>query len=41
MMNIRILGPGCDNCKISEAVARVASAATNVQAECIKVSGMK
>lgn len=41
MLNIKILGPGCANCKKLEAVAREAAAAANVQAEFVKVSDMK
>lgn len=41
MLNIKILGPGCANCKKLEAVAREAASAAHVQAEFIKVSDMK
>lgn len=41
MVNIKILGPGCANCRKLEAVAREAATAANVQAEFIKVSDMK
>jgi small redox-active disulfide protein 2 len=41
MVNMKILGPGCANCRKLEAVAREAAAAANVQAEFVKVSDMK
>lgn len=41
MLTIKILGPGCINCRKLEAVAREAVAAANVQAEIIKVKDMK
>lgn len=41
MLNIKILGPGCANCRKLEAVAREAANAANVQAEFDKVSDMK
>lgn len=40
MLNIKILGPGCANCRKLEAVAREAVAAANVQAEIVKVKDM-
>lgn len=40
MLTIKILGPGCANCRKLEAVARDAVAATNVQADFVKVSDM-
>lgn len=41
MLNIKILGPGCANCRKLEAVAREAASAAHVQAEFDKVSDMK
>lgn len=41
MFTIKILGPGCANCRKLEAVARDAASAVNVQAEFVKVSDMK
>jgi len=41
MVNIKILGPGCANCRKLEAVAREAAAVANVPAEFEKVSDMK
>ncbi|MGB4359527.1 MAG: thioredoxin family protein [Rhodoferax sp.] len=41
MLEIKILGPGCANCRKLEAVAKEAAAAANVQAEFVKVSDMK
>lgn len=41
MLNIKILGPGCANCKKLESVAREAASAANVPAEFEKVSDMK
>ncbi len=38
MLNIKILGGGCDNCKRLEAVARETAADLGVQAEFIKVT---
>jgi small redox-active disulfide protein 2 len=38
MLKVKILGPGCPNCKRLEAVARQAVEATGVQAEFIKVT---
>ena len=40
MLTIKILGPGCANCRKLEAVAREAVAAANVQAEFVKVKDM-
>jgi small redox-active disulfide protein 2 len=40
MLTIKILGPGCANCRKLEAVAREAVAAANVQAEIVKVKDM-
>jgi small redox-active disulfide protein 2 len=41
VLNVKILGPGCANCKKLEAVAREAASAAGVQAEFEKVSDMK
>ncbi len=41
MVNVKILGPGCANCRKLEAVAREAASAANVSAEFVKVSDMK
>lgn len=41
MLTIKILGPGCANCRKLEAVAREAVAAVNLQAEIIKVTDIK
>lgn len=41
MLTIKILGPGCANCRKLEAVARDAASAAGVQAEFVKVSDMK
>ncbi|MEY4099983.1 MAG: hypothetical protein RL300_1154 [Pseudomonadota bacterium] len=41
MLNIKILGPGCANCRKLEAVARDAASAVGVQAEFVKVSDMR
>lgn len=41
MLNIKILGPGCANCRKLEAVAREAAVSGNVQAEFVKVTDMK
>ena len=41
MKTVKILGPGCANCRKLEAVAREAAAGAGVEAEFIKVSDMK
>jgi small redox-active disulfide protein 2 len=41
MTTVKILGPGCANCRKLEAVAREAAAGAGVQAEFIKVTDMK
>lgn len=41
MLTIKILGPGCANCRKLEAVARDAASAAGVQADFVKVSDMK
>ena len=38
MLTIKVLGPGCDNCKKVESVARKAAATIGMQAEFIKVT---
>jgi len=38
MLTIKVLGPGCDNCKKVEATARKAVASMGVQAEVIKIT---
>ncbi|MCL5428437.1 MAG: thioredoxin family protein [Chloroflexi bacterium] len=38
MLTIKVLGPGCPNCKKLEAVARQAIDITGVQAEIVKVT---
>ncbi len=38
MLTIKVLGPGCDNCKKVEAVARKAVTAMGLEAEVIKVT---
>ena len=40
MLTIKILGPGCANCRKLEVVAREAVAAANLQADFVKVSDM-
>lgn len=37
MLTIKVLGPGCSNCKALEQVARKAVAALGIEAEIIKV----
>ena len=41
MKTVKILGPGCANCRKPEAVAREAAAGAGVEAEFVKVSDMK
>ncbi len=41
MLTIKVLGPGCANCKKLEEVARKAVASLNVEAEIIKVTDMQ
>jgi len=38
MLHIKILGPGCDNCKNVEAIARKAATDMGMQAEFVKVT---
>jgi small redox-active disulfide protein 2 len=38
MLTIKILGPGCDNCKKVEAVARKAAANMSVSANFVKIT---
>jgi small redox-active disulfide protein 2 len=38
MLTIKVLGPGCDNCKNVEKVARKAAAGLGVEAEFVKVT---
>ncbi|MDO8319356.1 thioredoxin family protein [Rhodoferax sp.] len=41
MSIVKILGPGCANCKKLEAVAKEAASAAKVQADFVKVTDMK
>jgi small redox-active disulfide protein 2 len=41
MRTVKILGPGCANCRKLEAVAREAAAGAGVQADFVKVTDMK
>ncbi len=38
MLTIKVLGPGCDNCKKVEAVARKAAATLGVEADFVKIT---
>ncbi len=38
MLTIKVLGPGCDNCKKMESVARQAAANMGMQANFVKVT---
>ena len=40
MLNIKVLGPGCANCRKLDAIVHEAVAATGVQAEVVKVTDM-
>jgi small redox-active disulfide protein 2 len=41
MVTVKILGPGCANCKKLEAVAREAASRGKLEAEFVKVTEMK
>jgi small redox-active disulfide protein 2 len=41
MIIVKILGPGCANCKKLEAVAREAASRANIPAEFVKVTELK
>ena len=41
MLTIKVLGPGCANCRKLEEVARQAAASLGVQSEIVKVTDMK
>ena len=41
MKTVKILGPGCANCRKLEAVARDAASSAGIQAEFSKVTDMK
>jgi small redox-active disulfide protein 2 len=41
MITIKVLGPGCANCKKLEAVARTAAGLAQVEAEIVKVTDMQ
>lgn len=41
MKTVKILGPGCANCRKLEAVAREAASATGVDAQFVKVTDMQ
>jgi small redox-active disulfide protein 2 len=41
MLTVKILGPGCANCRKLETVAREAAADAGVDAEFVKVTDMK
>jgi small redox-active disulfide protein 2 len=38
MLNIKVLGPGCDNCKKVESAARKAIASLALEAEIVKIT---
>jgi small redox-active disulfide protein 2 len=38
MLTIKVLGPGCDNCKKVEAVARQAAMILGIQADIVKIT---
>ena len=40
MLNVKILGSGCANCRKLEAVAREAAASARLEAEFVKVTDM-
>ena len=41
MLTVKILGPGCANCKKLEAVAREAASQAGIEADFVKVTDMK
>ena len=41
MLTVKILGPGCANCKKLEAVAREAVSQAGIEADFVKVTDMK
>lgn len=41
MLNIKVLGPGCANCRKLEELVREALATTGIQAEVLKVTDMQ
>lgn len=41
MVTVKVLGPGCMNCKKLEAVAREAASGSGIEVEVVKVSAMK
>lgn len=41
MKTVKILGPGCANCRKLEAVAREAATSAGVEAEFVKISDMQ
>ena len=41
MKSVKILGPGCANCRKLEAVAREAAAGAGIEAEFVKVTDMQ
>jgi small redox-active disulfide protein 2 len=41
MTTVKILGPGCANCRRLEAVAREAASSAGIEAEFVKVTDMK
>jgi small redox-active disulfide protein 2 len=41
MLTVKILGPGCANCRKLEAVAREAATTAGLEAEFVKVTDMK
>ena len=41
MKTVKILGPGCANCRKLEAVAREAAAGAGIEAQFVKVTEMK
>ncbi len=41
MLEIKVLGPGCANCRKLEELVRDALAATGIQAEVVKITDME